>query len=671
MLDKISNKQQKELLKIRESISDIDESLMSLIAERRKLSIAVAEIKQAINKPLRDQTREQQLLESLVNKASLLGIESRYITALFTTIIKDSVRHQQQYLQAKLTPEIKAKTSKSIAVLGGIGAYSHLAAEQFFNHDDHQYQACDSFKEIIDKVENETVKYGVIPIENTTSGGITEVYDLLLNSSLQIIGEQKLAINHCLVAKPGMKLTEVTKIVAHPQAARQCSEELANKTSAKISLIESTAHALQLVLEKQNTNVAAIASEQAANLFGLTVLRKNLANQRQNFTRFLVLSKKAISVSLSVQSKTTIALSTAQHPGSLAKVLSLFENANIALTKLESRPIPDKPWEQLFYIDFDGNIKDPLVSKTLDKLCHYCKFVKSFGSYPTENITATQVPTEQLANASLIRNQQQSESQLTSDSPTKRIANTEDHKETIVQLAGTYIGKQYFELVANIAPIKNTQQVQQCLNQLSDSGTKILSSKIDEFVECPPTEPMGFKQQFKSIQQLSNSLALSAIISVNNLQQLLQAAEHELTPSIDSAYFQHQSLLESAGSLATPVLLKCNDTTSINELLSAAELVSLKGNQQILLSLEYDLSRSTDNTLNKIVSLKSQTHLPLLIEIKNQQMNMGLLVKLVNSLRTLGVNAVALEVDYSTDESCRQMPLALSIPEFVELMSQV
>jgi chorismate mutase / prephenate dehydratase len=379
------NLAEQQLLAIRERISDIDHSLIKLLASRRKLSIDIANVKQSINRPLRDQLREKQLLDSLVYQASLLDMDSNYVRKIFHIIIEDSVRYQQKLVQSKLAPQINDSTSKKVAVLGGLGAYSHLAAKQFFYSSDNQYDACDSFIEIIKKVENDHVEYGVIPIENTTSGGITEVYDLLLGSNLQIIGEEKLAIKHCLVAHQDAILKDIATIYAHPQAAKQCSEDLAPLTSTKVSLVESTAHALAKVATGTNNSTAAIASEQAAELFGLAVLQNNLANQKMNFTRFIVLAKQGIQVSPAVQCKTTIALSTGQQPGSLAKVLTLFENAKITLTKLESRPIPEKPWEQLFYIDFRGNLIEPNIAQAMDELSVYCNFLKIFGSFPCES----------------------------------------------------------------------------------------------------------------------------------------------------------------------------------------------------------------------------------------------------------------------------------------------
>jgi len=284
-------------------------------------------------------------------------------------------------IKSAKNPNANNYESKSLAVLGGIGTYSYLAAKKYFSNSNNTYLACNSFENVLISVEQGQVDFGVIPIENTTSGGITEVYDLLLESNLSIIGEEKYKVNHCLVGLKGAQLEKITRIVAHPQASRQCSKNLKELTSAQIDLVQSTAHALDLVSNKNQVNIVAIASEEAASLFGLEVLKSDISNQVENITRFLILAQSPIKVSLSVKCKTSIALSTGQKAGSLAEVLSLFRDADIPLSRLESRPIINKPWEQMFHLDLEGNMADQKVEKILNDLAKLCPFLRVLGSY--------------------------------------------------------------------------------------------------------------------------------------------------------------------------------------------------------------------------------------------------------------------------------------------------
>jgi len=258
----VASKAPLDLSAIRKNISQLDSDLLGLLFKRRKLSQQVAENKKNTDKQLRDQSREKQLLESLLTKASKKGLDSHYVTSIYNLIIEDSVKLQKDFLQVLNNPSSSENTYKSqhvnssstVAILGGIGSYSYVAAKRFFSNTlsapklNFNTIDCDSFEAIIENVEQGNASFGVIPIENTTSGGITAVYDLLLSSKLSIIGEQKQAIKHCLVSIDGCDIESITQIAAHPEAALQCSKTLRKKTAAQISQVESTTHAIQKVL---------------------------------------------------------------------------------------------------------------------------------------------------------------------------------------------------------------------------------------------------------------------------------------------------------------------------------------------------------------------------------------------------------------------------------------
>jgi len=379
------------LKQLRLEISQLDNELIKLLATRRRLSRAIAINKQADLRPIRDQVRERELLNLLVEKGHVEGLEPHYVTQIFHAIIQNSVQLQKQYLQSESNPDETTAQLKSIAILGGQGSYSYLAANKYFSHIQKSYVACASFEQVINNVEEETVDYAVIPIENTTSGGITEVYDLLQHAKLCIIGEEKFPIKHCLVAAVESQLAEIKQIVAHPQASKQCSKTISNMTSSKLSLVESTAHALRLVCDDKTGQLAAIASEESALELDLKVLLPDITNLKENSTRFLILAKKPVIVSKQIDSKTSIALSTGQKPGALAEVLLVFKEANIPLSKLESRPIPENLWQQMFYLDIDANILDENTQSALKKVTQLCSFFKVLGCYPSDNINPTQI----------------------------------------------------------------------------------------------------------------------------------------------------------------------------------------------------------------------------------------------------------------------------------------
>lgn len=390
---------------IRTSITQIDNQLLSLLAQRREISLQVAINKQSELRPIRDLEREVELLKALIHRGKEKKLDSNYVTRLYHIIIQDSVELQQRYVQSQLKSDNHYQSEKRIATLGGPGAYSYLAANKYFGSDQNTYLGFNSFEKVITSVEQGETDFGVLPIENTTSGGITEVYDLLLDSNLNIVGEEKYPIKHCLVASKKAQLSDIEEILAHPEAKKQCIKKITKLGEFHTNLVSSTAEAVQRVSNDSTGQLAAIASKKAAHQFGLKVLVEDIATIKENTTRFLVVAPEPRAVSIQVSCKTSLALSTSQKPGSLAEALLVFSDANIPLTKLESRPIADKPWEQMFYIDLQGNIADKMVKEALQEVVQHCLFLKVLGCYPTQDTKVANVAPKNLirANTSVLR----------------------------------------------------------------------------------------------------------------------------------------------------------------------------------------------------------------------------------------------------------------------------
>nr|WP_278979723.1 bifunctional chorismate mutase/prephenate dehydratase [Providencia alcalifaciens] len=374
------------LLKVREKISQLDSELLGLLAKRRGYAIEVAETKIDDNRPIRDKERERQLLDVLINKGKPLGLDGFYITRLFQMIIEDSVLTQQAILQKhlNLTPSDTAR----FAFLGPKGSYSHVAARQYSaRHFDQLVEcSCHKFQDIFSLVESGQADYGILPIENTSSGAINDVYDLLQNTSLSIVGEIRLPINHCLLTITGNDLSQIETVYSHPQPFQQCSQYLSQFPHWKIEYCDSTSTAMQKVAEHNSPNVAALGSEAGGALYGLNVLEHNLANQQINMTRFIVVAPRAIEVTEQVPAKTTLLITTGQQAGALVDALIILKNNKIVMSKLESRPINGKPWEEMFYVDVHANLRSDNMQQALKELAEITRSIKILGCYPSENI---------------------------------------------------------------------------------------------------------------------------------------------------------------------------------------------------------------------------------------------------------------------------------------------
>ncbi|OCG64511.1 chorismate mutase [Gilliamella sp. wkB18] len=376
------------LLPLRDKINKLDKTLLELIAERRQLSTQVIHTKIEANIPVRDIDRERSLIRTLINEGKNYHLDDIFIKRLYQLIIEDSVLLQQKILQEKIN--LSTITTAKVAFLGPKGSYSHSAARRYAStHLDEMIElSCSTFKEIFEQVENGAVNYGILPIENSSSGSINEVYDLLQKTNLHIIGELSLPIDHCVLAIQNSQLEQIDTIYSHPQPFQQCSNFLENYPHWKIIYCDSTSSAMETVAKLNQPNIAAMGNKDGGELYGLQALEHNFANQKENITRFIVLARQPIEVSDQIPAKTTILMKTGQQAGALVDALSVLRNHNIVMTKLESRPIHGTPWEEMFYIDLQGNIHSYEMQTALKELASMTLYTKVLGCYPSDSIVA-------------------------------------------------------------------------------------------------------------------------------------------------------------------------------------------------------------------------------------------------------------------------------------------
>jgi chorismate mutase/prephenate dehydratase len=366
------------LEQLRQAIDHIDIELLNLLAKRSQYCNQVGEHKVSANLQTRDLDREKDLIQKKITLGKQLGLNEFFVHQLFDLIIEQSVKHQYQM-------KIKAKNPDKprVAYLGDQGSYSHQALNKYFSQRSSAPTpfAYKTFKDILTSVQDNTMDIGILPIENTTSGAILEVYDLLQGSGIHIIGEEILEIRHCLV---GHKHShhQISTVLGHPQAITQCNDLIQSNSDWTIEYCASSADALEQVIKRNEPGVVAVANEFAAELYQLDVRKSNTANNRNNFTRFIVIGKQSDHIPEEVPCKVSIVFATRQNPGALADVLNELKQQSIVLTKLQSRPVPEKPWEELFYADLEGHLHDPKLKQAIKHSEEHCQYLKILGCYP-------------------------------------------------------------------------------------------------------------------------------------------------------------------------------------------------------------------------------------------------------------------------------------------------
>lgn len=369
----------------REQINQIDEQILTLLAKRRDVACEIGKIKINANRAIKDLSREQKLLETLSEKARVYGISPELIHQIYSHILHDSVALQDA-LQTHLSQTANQRDI-TIAFLGPKGSYSHLAAHDYLHHylDSVNEAECKSFADIIKQVEDGRANYGILPIENTSSGSINDVYDLLQNTTLSIIAELTLPIEHALLACDGASLDTIETVYSHPQPIQQCSQYLARHPNWKHVFCDSTSSAMQEVAKLNAIHAAAIGHKQSGEFYHLHALDDvSLANQEHNMTRFIIVASKPIDVPETIPAKTTLLLTTKQHAGALVDALLVFRKHHIIMSKLESRPIHGSPWQEMFYIDVQENLNSSAMQAALRDLPLITPYFKVLGCYPSE-----------------------------------------------------------------------------------------------------------------------------------------------------------------------------------------------------------------------------------------------------------------------------------------------
>lgn len=267
---------------------------------------------------------------------------------------------------------------------GAEGAYSQLAAMRHFAEAPAavRCQGFHSFREMLKALQDGHVDYAVLPIENSIAGSINESYDLLAHMGLSLVGEELQPIEHCLIGVADVPVTDIRRIYSHPVALAQCGVFLEALEDCHVEAFVDTAMAVEKVKNDGDSSHAAIASEQAASLHGLPILRRDVADHPENYTRMVIVATEPAHYGPDVACKTSLIFSTIHERGALARCISIFADRGLNLTKIESRPKPDTPFEYIFYMDFEGNIDTDPTREALDDLRTATTFLTVLGSYP-------------------------------------------------------------------------------------------------------------------------------------------------------------------------------------------------------------------------------------------------------------------------------------------------
>lgn len=381
----------KNLDELRLEIDKVDRELLKLFTQRMDICSQVADYKRSVGMPILDAEREKRVLDSkmeLLDSDELKG----EVYDFFDSMMAISRGLQAKRLRERdendiISQMIKKSQAKvenpTVCYFGAEGSYSEIATIKYFGEDVKRY-CKDTFLNALNQLSNDDVDYAVVPLENSSTGAISQVMDLLAKMGYFIVGEVYIPIHHCLLGKKGTKITDIKKIYSHEQGLLQSADFISGLNGVECERCQSTAQSAKLVAESDNMNIAAIAGCQNAKLYDLEILAENINSSSVNTTRFVVVSKKPEIDDRC--DKVSIVCSLPHESGALYRLLACFARAGVSLLKLESRPVPDKRFEYMFFMDYEGNLRDQDVCDVTRAVMEATSEFKLLGNYSAGNM---------------------------------------------------------------------------------------------------------------------------------------------------------------------------------------------------------------------------------------------------------------------------------------------
>jgi chorismate mutase/prephenate dehydratase len=677
----------KKLKKIRKRLDQIDRRILEALGDRQAAAEEAAGLKAESGElRVRDIDREQTRLGQLVEQAAELGLDGYYVTRLFREIMEQSLRRQHEIIADRRSRERRDRDTLTVAYQGVEGAYSHIAATKHFGPRKLRlsFRPCESFASMLQAVKAGAADYGVLPIENTTAGSINEAYDLLASTNLTVVGEEVLLIEHCLVALEQVPVEHIRRIFSHPQALAQCSNYLSRLHRCTVESFPDTAMAVKKIRAEKDISQAAIASQEAAELYGLEAIERGIANQKDNYTRFVIVAEKAAQYDARIPCKTSLIFATRHEKGALSRCLNVLSGHGLNLTKLESRPRPNVPWEYLFYLDFEGNLQDAGVKSALDELTAHTGYLKVLGCYPARTTPEARPasPRAKPAGRKARRAARVSETPPAGAAapgaegkPYRLVLRTRRTRDTCINVNGVRIGSGRPVVMAGPAFVESREQITACARAAKKAGVDVLwGGCFRGPVAAGEFEGLGF-EGLRLLESAGRSAGLPVATEVLDPADLPRAAKRADMIAIGGRNMQNFALLRAAGQVDRPVILRRGLLASIDDWLAAAEQILSTGNQQVVLCERgiRTLAASKRNTLDlsALPLLRETTHLPLLTAPSQASDSPRWVPSLAEASLAAGAQGVLVEFHPRPAKALEGSEQALSIEGLQGLMERL
>jgi chorismate mutase/prephenate dehydratase len=663
-----------ELLVLRNRLGDLDQRIVELIAERFRVVADVATEKAASDAAIRDSDRERQVLAAVEHIARTEGAPVNLVRRIYRELLAESVSRQVASRSGA-----HREVALRVAVRGD-QSFGFLAAQKYLSVRDvdgdlvvtHTYQAA------VDALNAGEVDLAVLPIENTAAGSVDETYDLLRENEVSIVGEETSSVDYCLCGVSDIPLGAISQVVAAVDGLEQCSRFLETLPNASQLVHVETGAAMRLVRAGDDATHVAIGAPEAAAAHGLVVLRHGIANHAENYTRFVVLARHPVAVELNAPCKTSLILVTRHEHGALMRSLGVLAASGHSMTKLESRPRPGRPFEYMFFIDFEGNIADPRTADALDDLRSTALHLKVLGSYPATTTTGDVQPGDATPLVPLPAGADTSETVVPPRATAKASKNYRlagrgaRSDDTVIPVGNLLIGGGGFLVMAGPCSVESADQINATARAVREAGAQILRGGVFK----PRTSPYAFQglgwEGLELLATAGRATGMPIISEVMAVDQVRRMAELVDVLQVGTRNMQNFDLLRELGKVDRPILLKRGLSSTIDEWLGAAEYILAIGNQQVMLCERgiRTFETSTRNTLDlcAIPVLRELTHLPVIVDPSHGTGHRAYVAPMAKAARAAGAHGLLIEVHPDPDKALSDAEQSLSFPEFLSLM---
>ncbi|HXP58571.1 MAG TPA: bifunctional 3-deoxy-7-phosphoheptulonate synthase/chorismate mutase [Streptosporangiaceae bacterium] len=673
-----------ELGDLRRNLDEVDSGIVGLIAQRMRLITEIGQLKQHGTSAIVDTDRERRVLAGVEDIATDLGVSASLVRRIFRELISESVAQQASRLNGAAAAGLRVAFQGSAHSFGDAAARKHLAGRDATG----EPVGYGTFGEVAAALLAGDVDLAILPIENTLAGSINEVYSLLREHELFIVGEETWKGDYCLAAVRDVPLSSLSRILSPPEGLEQCARFLQSLPNAVPTSYFDTAGPMAAVAAAGDPSVAAIGSAEAAEAQGLTVLRHGITDSEDNYTRFVVLATAPAPVDPRVACKTSVILSTRHEEGALLGCLEILSSSGHSMTKLESRPRPGRPWEYLFFLDFEGNVAEPHTTAALDELRLAAQYLKVLGSYPAKALryparpgslpeaAEAEEPAETLEASETLEAVVASPAPAPSRSAGRLLVDRASRAaDTVVRVGDLLVGGDGFTVMAGPCSVESPEQIAATAKFVRDHGAHVLRGGVFK----PRTSPYAFQglgwQGLDLLVAAGRETGLPVITEVMAVEQAQRIAKDAGILQIGARNMQNFDLLREVGKLDRPVLLKRGLSSTIDEWLGAAEYIVAQGNQQVILCERgiRTFERATRNTLDlsAIAVVRERTHLPIIVDPSHGTGLRRYVAPMAWAARAAGAHGLLIEVHPSPEEALSDAAQSLSFDEFAALMSQL